>query len=150
MYIYIHNIRERLETKLFQVTSPSQRCTRSPPRLIRSRTPTCNGVTTHPPACLSMCSYTVTLHIRKNTQNQSFSSHRPSNGKKIILYLVSKKCCTPSYTKFFKFLFSQEHPQKKLHKITNVEAWGARRKKEQRGKKTVFIAEFTFFAATQP
>ena len=35
-----------------------------------------------------MCSYTVTLHIRKNTQKSKLSSHRPSNRKNI--------CCSQS------------------------------------------------------
>ena len=31
---------------------------------------------------------TVTLHIRKNTKNQSFFSHRPSNEKKNMFFVI--------------------------------------------------------------
>ena len=38
--------------------------------------------------------------------------------------LVSKKCCTPSYTKFFTFFLLHRGIRKKiLHKITNFEVW---------------------------
>ena len=41
--------------------------------------------------------------------------------KKIILYLVSKKCCTPSHTKFLIFFFFCGIRKKILHMITNFE-----------------------------